>query len=120
MILYNWVMEQIEERKRKREALGDGRCETIGRELGRELGEAIGKELGRKLGEARGGELGRKLGEARGRKISEAIGVAIGRELVNREWLEWDARRQAAKAAGEDFAEPNPAEKRNDAAQNDE
>ena len=68
MILYNWVMEQIEERQRKREALG----------------------------------------------------VAIGRELVNREWLEWEARRKAAKAAGEDFTEPNPAEKRNAAAQNDE
>ena len=68
MILYNWVMEQIEERKRKREARG----------------------------------------------------VAIGRELANREWLEWDARRKAAEAAGEDFNEPNPAEKRNGVAQNDE
>ena len=117
--MYNWVMEQIEERQRKREALGEARCETIGRELGRELGEAIGRELGRELGEARGGELGRKLGEARGREISEAIGVAIGRELERRKWLEWDARRKAAKAAGEDFTEPTPAEKRNAAAQND-
>ena len=67
MILYNWVMEQIEERQRKRE----------------ELGEARGKE--------------------------------IGIELERRKWLEWDARRKAAKAAGEDFTEPNPVEKRNGA-----
>ena len=64
MILYNWVMEQIEERQRKREERG--------------------------------------------------------RELERREWVEWEARRKAAKAAGEDFTEPNPAEKRNAAAQNDE
>ena len=68
MILYNWVMEQIEERQRKREELGE----------------------------------------------------AIGRELANREWVEWYNRRKAAEAAGEDFTEPNPAEKRNGAAQNDE
>ena len=43
-----------------------------------------------------------------------------GRELERREWLEWDARREAAEAAGEDFTEPNPAEKRKAAAQNDE
>lgn len=36
-----------------------------------------------------------------------------GRELERREWMEWDARRKAAKAAGEDFTEPTPAEKRN-------
>ena len=59
MILYNWVMEQIEERQRRRE----------------ELGKAI----------------------------------------ADREWAEWYARRQAAEAAGEDFTEPNPAEKRNGA-----
>ena len=64
MILYNWVMEQIEERQRKREERG--------------------------------------------------------RELERREWVEWEARRKAAEAAGEDFTEPNPAEKRNAAAQNDE
>ena len=63
MILYNLVMEQIEERQRKREARG--------------------------------------------------------RELERREWVEWEARRKAAKAAGEDFTEPNPAEKRDAAAQND-
>ena len=43
-----------------------------------------------------------------------------GRELERREWVEWNNRRMAAKAAGEDFTEPNPAEKRNGAAQNDE
>ena len=59
MILYNWVMEQIEERQRKREERG--------------------------------------------------------RELERREWVEWYARRKAAEAAGEDFTEPNPAEKRNGA-----
>ena len=59
MILYNWVMEQIEERQRKREELG--------------------------------------------------------RELERRKWVEWEARRKAAEAAGEDFNEPNPAEKRNGA-----
>ena len=59
MILYNLVMEQIEERQRKREARG--------------------------------------------------------KEIADREWAEWDARRQAAEAAGEDFTEPNPAEKRNGA-----
>ena len=64
MILYNWVMEQIEERQQKREA--------------------------------------------------------IGRELERREWLEWDARRKAAEAAGKHFTELNPAEKDNAAAQNDE
>ncbi len=40
---------------------------------------------------------------------------ALGRELANREWVEWEARRKAAEAAGEDFTEPNPAEKRNSA-----
>ena len=50
----------------------------------------------------------------------EKRGVAMGRELERREWVEWDARRKAAKAAGEDFTEPNPAEKRAGAAQNDE
>ena len=57
MILYNWVMEQIEERQRKREALG--------------------------------------------------------RALERRKWVEWYNRLQAAKAGGEDFTEPNPAEKDN-------
>ena len=47
----------------------------------------------------------------------EARGRAIGRELANREWIEWDGRRKAAEAAGENFTEPNPAEKRNDAPQ---
>ena len=42
---------------------------------------------------------------------------ARGRELANREWIEWDGRRKAAEAAGENFTEPNPAEKRNDAPQ---
>ncbi len=51
--------------------------------------------------------------EARGR----AIGEAHGRELANREWVEWDGRRKAAEAAGENFTEPNPAEKCNDAPQ---
>ena len=59
MILYNWVMEQIEERQRKREELG--------------------------------------------------------RELERRKWVEWYNRLQAAEAAGEDFTEPNPAEKDNGA-----
>ena len=67
MILYNWVMEQIEERQRKREELGE----------------------------------------------------AIGWELANREWVEWYNRLQAAEVAGEDFTEPNPAEKRDGVAQND-
>ena len=67
MILYSLVKEQIEERQRKREAIG----------------EARGKEL--------------------------------GIEFADGEWEEWEARREAAKAAGEDFTEPNPAEKRNDA-----
>ena len=55
--------------------------------------------------------------EARGRAIGEAHGKAIGRELANREWIEWDGRRKAAEAAGENFTEPNPAEKCNDAPQ---
>ena len=49
----------------------------------------------------------RKIREAQ----DEARGEARGRLLANREWLDWNARRQAAKAAGEEFAEPNPAEK---------
>ena len=57
--------------------------------------------------------------EERQRK-REARGAAIGVALERRKWVEWDARRKAAKAAGEDFTEPNPAEKRNAAAQNDE
>ena len=48
--------------------------------------------------------------EERQRKREE-----LGRELERREWVEWDARRKAAEAAGEDFTEPNPAEKRNGA-----
>ncbi len=42
---------------------------------------------------------------------------ALGRELERREWVEWEARRKAAEAAGEDFTEPNPAEKRNGTSQ---
>ena len=56
---------------------------------------------------------GRAIGEAHG----EARGKAIGREVERREWVEWDGRRKAAEAAGENFTEPNPAEKRNDAPQ---
>ena len=59
----------------------------------------------------------RAIGEADGRAIGEARGKAIGRELERREWVEWDGRRKAAEAAGENFTEPNPAEKRNDAPQ---
>ena len=60
---------------------------------------------------------GRAIGEAHGRAIGEAHGKAIGREVERREWVEWDGRRKAAEAAGENFTEPNPAEKRNDAPQ---
>ena len=60
---------------------------------------------------------GRAIGEAHGRAIGEAHGKAIGREVERREWVEWDGRRKAAEAAGENFNEPNPAEKRNDAPQ---
>ena len=49
----------------------------------------------------------------------EARGRAIGRELANREWVEWDGRRKAAEAAGENFTEPNPAEKCNGTSQNE-
>ena len=38
---------------------------------------------------------------------------ARGKEIADREWGEWYARRKAAEAAGEDFTEPTPAEKRN-------
>ena len=38
-----------------------------------------------------------------------------GKEIADREWAEWYARRQAAEAAGEDFTEPTPGEKRNGA-----
>ena len=58
--------------------------------------------------------IGEARGEARGRKLGEAH----GRELERREWLEWDARRKIAEAAGEEFTEPIPAEKRNDAPDN--
>ena len=51
------------------------------------------------------------------RQRREARGRAIGRELADREWVEWNNRRKAAEAAGENFTEPNPAEKRNDAPQ---
>ena len=57
------------------------------------------------------------IGEARGRKLGEAIGEARGKERESREWLEWDARRKAAEAAGKRFTEPNPVEKRNGAPQ---
>ena len=57
--------------------------------------------------------------EERQRKREER-GKAIGIELERRKWVEWESRRKAAEAAGEDFTEPNPAEKRNAAAQNDE
>ena len=40
---------------------------------------------------------------------------ARGKEIADREWVEWNNRREAAKAAGEDFTEPTPAEKRDDA-----
>ena len=89
MILYPLVKDWIEERQQKREARG------------------------RAIGEAHG----RAIGEARGKAIGEAHGKAIGKELADREWVEWDGRRKAAEAAGENFTEPNPAEKRNDAPQ---
>ena len=49
----------------------------------------------------------------------EARGRAIGREVERREWVEWDGRRKAAEAAGENFTEPNPAEKCNGTSQNE-
>ncbi len=55
-----------------------------------------------------------KEGIEKRRKIREAQGEAQGRLLANREWLDWNARRQAAEAAGEEFTEPNPAEKHAD------
>ena len=42
---------------------------------------------------------------------------ARGRAVERREWVEWNSRRKAAEAAGENFNEPNPAEKCNDAPQ---
>ena len=44
---------------------------------------------------------------------------ARGRELERREWVEWNNRRKAAEAAGENFTEPNPAEKCNGTSQNE-
>lgn len=38
-----------------------------------------------------------------------------GKKIADSEWVEWYARRKAAEAAGEDFTEPTPAEKRNGA-----
>ncbi len=61
----------------------------------------------------------RQRREADGRAIGEARGKAIGRELANREWVEWNNRRKAAEAAGENFTEPNPAEKCNGTSQNE-
>ncbi len=52
--------------------------------------------------------------EERQRKREER-GKEIGIKLERRKWVEWEARRKAAEAAGEDFTEPNPAEKRNGA-----
>ena len=91
MILYPLVKEWIEERRQRREARG------------------------RAIGEAHG----RAIGEARGRAIGEAHGRAIGRELADSEWVEWNNRRKAAEAAGENFTEPNPAEKCNGTSQNE-
>ena len=66
---------------------------------------------------------GRAIGEAHGRAIGEAHGKAIGeahgRAVERREWVEWDGRRKAAEAAGENFTEPNPAEKCNGTSQNE-
>ena len=45
----------------------------------------------------------------------EERGKEIGIEFADSEWVEWEARREAAEAAGEDFTEPNPAAKRNGA-----
>ena len=53
------------------------------------------------------------------RQRREARGRAIGRELADREWVEWNNRRKAAEAAGENFTEPNPAEKCNGTSQNE-
>ncbi len=60
-----------------------------------------------------------KIREAIGEAIGEARGEARGRELANREWAEWETRRRTAEAAGDDFTEPTPAEKRNEATQQD-
>ncbi len=53
------------------------------------------------------------------RQRREARGKAIGKELADREWVEWNNRRKAAEAAGENFTEPNPAEKCNGTSQNE-
>ena len=39
---------------------------------------------------------------------AEKRGLARGRAELQREWLEWNRRREAAAAAGEDFNEPPP------------
>ena len=53
--------------------------------------------------------------EARNKKRlaeAEARGEARGMQVERQEWVDWDARRAAAAAAGDPFHEPSPAEKR--------
>ena len=41
-------------------------------------------------------------------KAAEDRGLARGRAELQREWLEWNQRREAAAAVGEEFTEPPP------------
>ncbi len=51
---------------------------------------------------------GRAQGVAEGRAEGRAEGVAEGRSAIQREWEEWNRRREAAAAKGETFSEPSP------------
>ena len=52
-----------------------------------------------------------KEAEARGIQIGEARGEARKQAEVDREWVDWYQRKEAAENAGEPFDEPSPAEK---------
>ena len=51
----------------------------------------------------------REQGHAEGRAEGLAEGHAEGLTEERRRWVEWNERRMAAEAAGEDFTEPPPA-----------
>ena len=62
---------------------------------------------------ARIGEEARVEGLAKGRAEGRVEGLAEGRVEMDREWADWNERREAAVARGEPFSEPPPSVSRN-------
>ena len=75
-------------------------------------GRAAGLEQGREQGLEQGREQGREQGLEQGREQGLERGLAAGREQGRTEayaaFADWDTRRRAAEAQGNEFTEPPP------------